>query len=322
MSPLGYVPLLLGLLTFLLGGRLGRRLPPAAIVRLGTALALTIAVMTGLVLGVAGVLSFRTLQAAGRRGNHLTRDLPSATSTVAGALAALVVFLLLASAARAFLRSAWSLLRTSADSRRLGPVHSGLIVVEDAVPTAFAVAGIPGHVVVTTAMLHALDAEERKVLLAHEAAHLRHHHHLYTQLAQLAAAANPLLRPLARVIAGNTERWADEVAAVEVGSRRLVARGLASAALARHAQAHVDVSRTAGRRVEPRQLGAALGAVDRDLADRIRLLLGPAPEKASLISAFVVAVAITCGVTGMTAALQGHQQIERLEFSSGLPTPH
>ena len=106
------------------------------------------------------------------------------------------------------------------------------------VPTAFAVAGAPGHVVVSTAMLNALDADERKVLLAHEAAHLRHHHHLYTQLAQLAAAANPLLRPLARVIAEGTERWADEVAAAEVGSRRLVARGLARAALARREHRH------------------------------------------------------------------------------------
>ncbi|HEX4431559.1 MAG TPA: M48 family metalloprotease [Frankiaceae bacterium] len=316
MSALGFVPLALGLLTFLIAGRLGRRLPPAAIVRLGTVLALTIAVMTGLVLCVAGVLSLRTLEAAGRRSGHLGRGLPTMTSTVAGGLAALVVFGLLASAARCFLRSARALLQASVDSRRLGPIHSGLIVVDDEMPTAFAVAGVPGHVVVSTAMLHALDAQERQVLLAHEAAHLRHHHHLYVQLAQLAAAANPLLRRLSRVIATNTERWADEVAAAEVGSRDLVVRGLARAALARHAHARAEASCARGWVTEPGNLSAALGATDGQLADRLRLLLAPEPQKASLVSAFVVAVAIACGVTGMTAALQGHQQIERLEFSS------
>ena len=313
MTPLSYVPLALGMLTFLAGGRLGRRLPPAAIVRLGTALALTIAVMTGLVLGVAALLSLRTLQAAGRHVHHLTRDLPSATSTIAGALAALVVFVLLASAARYFARSTRLLLRASAESRRLGPIHSGLIVVDDEMPTAFAVAGVPGHIVISTAMLHALDAEERRVLLAHEDAHLRYHHHLYVQLAQLAAAANPLLRPLARVIAANTERWADEAAALEVGSRDLVARGLARAALARHAHA----TAAGHTRSELSEMSAALGAIDVQLADRIRLLLAPAPRKASLTSAVVVAVAVACGVTGLTAAFQDHQQIERLEISAG-----
>ena len=312
MTPFGYVPLALGLLTFLLGGRLGHRLPPAAIVRLGTALALTIAVMTGLVLGVAAALGYRTLQAAAPRAHHLIPGLPASAATMTGAFAALVVFVLLASAVRYFLRSARSLLHASADSRRLGPIHAGLIVVDDDLPTAFAVAGVPGHVVISTAMLQALDAQERKVLLAHEAAHLRHHHHLFIQLAQLAAAANPLLRPLARVIAANTERWADEVAAVEVGSRVLVARGLARAALARHA--HAASARE--RLLQPAALSAALGAIDGPLADRVTLLLAPAPRRAGLVSGLVVAIALACGVAGVTAVFQGHQQIERLEFSA------
>lgn len=321
MTPFADVPLALGLLTFLLSGRLGRRLPPAAIVRLGTALALTIAVMTGLVLGVAALVSFRTLQAAGRRGHHLAPGLPVSTATISGAVAALVVFLLLASAVRCFLRSARSLLHASTESRRLGPIRAGLIVVDDELPTAFAVAGVPGHVVISTAMLQALDAQERKVLLAHEAAHLRHHHHLFIQLAQLAAAANPLLRPLARVIAANTERWADEVAAVEVCSRDLVARGLARAALARHAHA------AAAQQPRSPTFGpsAVLGATDGQLADRIRLLLAPAPRRASVVSGFVVALAIACGVAGMVAVFQDHQQIERLEVSAnptGGPLSH
>ena len=255
---------------------------------------------------MAGLLSFRTLQAAGRTG----RQLATSGSTATGALASAVVFVLLASAVRYFVRSARLLMRASIDSRRLGPIRAGLIVVDDTVPTAFAVAGAPGHVVVSTAMLSALDVDERKVLLAHEAAHLRHHHHLYTQLAQLAAAANPLLRPLARVVTCHTERWADEVAAAEVGSRSLVARGLARAALARHAHARACGS-------ELPQSAATLGAIDGQLAERIENLLAPAPQRARFVSAVVVAVALACGITGMTANFQAHQQIERLEVISG-----
>jgi beta-lactamase regulating signal transducer with metallopeptidase domain len=301
MSSIGYVPLALGLLTFLLGGRLARRLPPSAIVKLGTALALTIAVTTGIVLAVAALLSFRAFQAAERGGTAAVSALVPDVSTATGAAAALVVFVLLASAVRYFMVSARSLRRASSDSRRLGPVRAGLIVVDDAVPTAFAVAGAPGHVVVSTSMLQALDADERKVLLAHEAAHLRHHHHLYVQLARLAAAANPLLRPLARVIADSTERWADEVAAQEVGSRPLVARGLARAALARHDHA------------ESAAPLATLAAADVRLVERIDHLLAAPPRRGRLVSAVVISVVLACGITGIASVKQAHHQIERLE---------
>ncbi len=300
MSAFGYVPIVLGLLTFLIGGRLGRALPPVALVRLGAALALTIAAMTGVVLGVAAVLSMRMLQAAARGGRSPNGLVPGFSPAV-GVLAAGAVFVLLASAAHYFVRSARALIRASADSRRLGPIHAGLIVVDDAAPTAFAVAGAPGHVVVSTAMLSALDAGERRALLAHEAAHLRHHHHVYVQLAQLAAAANPLLRPLARAVGEGTERWADEAAADEVESRRLVARGLARAALARreHAQASVPA--------------ATLGAGDVQLVERIDRLLAPPPQRARLFSAAVLAMALLCGITGTVTVYQVHQQVERLE---------
>jgi beta-lactamase regulating signal transducer with metallopeptidase domain len=304
VSDFAYVPILLGLLTFLLAGRLGRRLPPAAVVRLGTALALTVATMTGLVLGVAAVLGLRVLQAAARGSGRSADGLVPGFSPAAGAIAAVVLFVLLASAARHFLRSARALLKASADTRRLGPAHAGLVVVDDVIPTAFAVAGAPGRVVVSTAMLHALDAEERKVLLAHESAHLHHHHHLYVQLAQLSAAANPLLRPLARTVAATTERWADEVAAAEVGSRGLVARGLARAALARraHAQSQSLVPST------------ALGAADGQLVERIDRLLEPPPRRARLVCSAVLSLALLCGVTGIASVVQAHRQVERLEL--------
>ena len=89
-----------------------------------------------------------------------------------------------------------------------------------------------GAIVVSTGMLTLLDAQERRALLAHEAAHLRHHHARYVAVAELAVAANPLLRPLARGVRLAVELWADQVAAQEVGDSRAVARALARASLA------------------------------------------------------------------------------------------
>ena len=48
-------------------------------------------------------------------------------------------------------------------------------------------------------------------------------HRLFTTLAHLAAAANPVLMPLARTVDYTVERWADEHAARVTGDRRLVA---------------------------------------------------------------------------------------------------
>lgn len=108
-----------------------------------------------------------------------------------------------------------------------------LVVVRS--PTAFANA-IPGGrqgglIVVSDSMLRALTPPERRVVLAHERAHLRHRHDRYRRLARLSARLNPLLLPSVAATDFLLERWADEDAAAAVGSRRLVARALARAAL-------------------------------------------------------------------------------------------
>ncbi len=59
------------------------------------------------------------------------------------------------------------------------------------------------------------------MLLAHERAHARNSHYLFTSAARLAAAANPLLRPVAAEVGYAIERWADERAAAETGDRAL-----------------------------------------------------------------------------------------------------
>ncbi len=105
-------------------------------------------------------------------------------------------------------------------------------MVRDLRPHAFAVAGRPGRIVVSAAMLRALTAPQRRAMLAHERAHLHLHHSALLTLAQLAAAANPLLLPVRGAVGYLCERNADEIAAAEVGDRFVVAEALAAAALA------------------------------------------------------------------------------------------
>jgi Zn-dependent protease with chaperone function len=107
----------------------------------------------------------------------------------------------------------------------------GLEVIASDEPVAFAVPGRPGGVVIGSALFGHLDADERTAVLAHENAHLRLHHHRYVHTVELCAAAFPFLLPLARQVRFATERWADETAAAEVGSRRTVARAIARVAL-------------------------------------------------------------------------------------------
>jgi Zn-dependent protease with chaperone function len=106
-----------------------------------------------------------------------------------------------------------------------------LVVLPSGPAQAAAVPGRPGRVVVAESLLAALSSGERRALLAHERAHLAHGHHWHRGAVALAAAANPLLRPLRGSIVYSTERWADEDAAAAVGDRRDVATALARVAL-------------------------------------------------------------------------------------------
>ena len=126
--------------------------------------------------------------------------------------------------------SAWRVRRRQRQLRaRAGDRE--LAIIGSETPTAFALPGRPGQIVVSTAMLRALDADERRALFAHERAHLRCHHHRYVRLTQLAAATFPVLDPLNARVMLATERWADEEAVRHVGSRDVVARAIARAAL-------------------------------------------------------------------------------------------
>ncbi|MET7690510.1 M56 family metallopeptidase [Streptomyces sp. NPDC005483] len=176
----------------------------------------------------------------------------------------------------AAVRQTRHLVRTRRECARL-PQETELAILDDDAPIAFALPGKPGRVVVSRGMLRCLGDRERAALLAHERAHLRGRHHLFQGLWRLAAALNPLLRPLA--VAGDfvLERWADEEAAARVGDRTVVAHAVGRAALA-----------SAGA---PRP--AALAATGGVVPQRVRALLAPPPRRRSLplvTGAFVLAV--------------------------------
>jgi beta-lactamase regulating signal transducer with metallopeptidase domain len=123
-------------------------------------------------------------------------------------------------------------------------------------------------------MLGALSAEERRVLLAHERAHLAHRHGRLCTVVTLADAVNPFLAPVRRTVVFLVERWADERAAAVVGDRACTARALARAAL------------TAGCQ-EPSH---GLGFTDRAVTRRIAALQTAPPPRLWGLAATVLAL--------------------------------
>ena len=134
-----------------------------------------------------------------------------------------------------------------------------LALLPDTLPYAYALPGAPGRIVVSTALWSCLNAEEGEALLAHEQVHLRARHHRYLLVAQLAARAHPLLRPLRPAVAFSAERWADEEAAVVVGNRRLMARAVGKAGLIARGAPSVTLAGLAAPGPVPRRVKALLG---------------------------------------------------------------
>jgi Peptidase family M48 len=106
-----------------------------------------------------------------------------------------------------------------------------LIFVDDDAPHAYSVGGRRPRIVVSRGLLRSLSTPERRAVLAHEAAHVRHRHDLHLSIVRLAVSLNPFLRPFAPAGELAVERWADEETAAAVGDRTLVARTLLRAAL-------------------------------------------------------------------------------------------
>ncbi len=153
-------------------------------------------------------------------------------------------------------------------------------------PLAYAQPGQRGGIVITTAIFDVLSPAERRAVLAHEQAHLRHRHDRYLALA--ATIDTHLTRPLTRCLRAALERWADEDAATSTGDRTTVATAIARAALA----ASPDPA-------------PALAATGGDVPTRVTALLHPP----AMAARFDIAAMVAAGVIIAVTATQLHHLI-------------
>lgn len=272
--------------------RAAAALPPAAAVPLLAVASLVTAAAAGFMLSVIA-FTFIAQDAELAAIGHWSVPVLRAADPVSpplGVTAAVVAGMLFTAAVATGARSIRDLIAADLACRRLGAGADGLVIVSDPEPEAYALPGISGRVVVSTAMLRALPPGERRAVLAHEASHLRHRHHLYTLAAGIAAAANPLLRPAAAAVRAGIERWADEDAARDLGDRRLVARAVARAA---RATAHPGASQ---HRVVMEMTGGIVSM-------RARALLAPPPRPRRWVAA--------CLLVLMTATAVSTAVVER-----------
>ncbi len=281
------------------GPVLGRRLPPAAATRLLTVGSMLVA---GCTVFIAGVLAFTwigQLPLLAALGRWSVTDLRSADPIPTEIAAGCTVLLVPA--------AGWWLLVAARRATRLIQLHrscrhlraaGALVVLDDARPDAFTTPQPAARIVVTTGLLHALTPLERRVVLAHESSHLLHRHAWWLLAADLAAAANPLLRPTATAIAASIERWADEDAATTVGDRRGAARALARTAL-------LTSNPAAAARLE-------LAATTGDVPARVRALIDPPPRRRPVRVA--VLAALIALLTAATAIVQ-HRGEQLFEYA-------
>jgi hypothetical protein len=323
-----YLPLVIPLLVAAVAGPIARRLPPRAATWLLTVSALALALASSAVLGLLALSALIRLPVIDALG-HLSRsavasgDAVSVPAAVAGGA---LLTLAAAAAGQAARRRASAIARAHRHASRL-PGAGEIVVTEDAAADAYTVPGWPCRIVITQGMLRALSAGERDVLIAHERTHARNSHYLFTSVARLAAAANPLLRPVAAEVGYAIERWADERAAAQTGDRALTARAIAHAALATSAAPpDRDAALTAlgliteegegrreGRHRKTRSRARRAGPVPRRVA---ALLAPPAGLSLPLLAAAVLLVAVS-GASALEAARELHQLIELAQGQPG-----
>ncbi|MGW7103849.1 M56 family metallopeptidase [Streptomyces sp. NPDC054883] len=296
-----YLPLLFPLLAAPAARPLGERLSPRLATWMLSAGALVLAAASTAVLAMlttTGLLRFPLLArlAHGHWSAQAAQQHDPASLSVA-----LLAGVLLAAAGSMAARTAWrrarALMHAATEAACL-PGHDQLVVVDDPAADAYALPGRPGRIVISTGMLTALNPAEHEVLLAHERAHLAHHHYLFVASAHLAAAANPLLRPVAATVAYTVERWADESAATHTGDRRRVAHTVGKAALA--------AKRTTSRAWIP---AGALGILGRlapagpgPVPRRVAALLAPPPHSHTLTVLVLAGLLLASGLCAAEAA--------------------
>jgi Zn-dependent protease with chaperone function len=278
----------------LAGPHLARRLPPRHATWLISVGAVVSALSTAAVLCLLGAVLIGQLPDLAGIGHWSTQTLRRHSPAEPGFGALALVGALASATAVAFAGARQArAMRASFRACRGLEGHHGLVVLDGPERGAVAVPGRPGRIVVGRSLLRLLSAGERRVLLAHERAHLDAGHHWHRSAVALATAANPLLRPLRGAIAFATERWADERAAAELGDRRGAARALARVALL-----------SGG--ASPGEPGLAMGG--QAVTARVSALLAEPPRSQPALSVAMIALLLV----GIAAALMVENEIEQL----------
>lgn len=307
-----YLPLVIPLLVAVSARTLADRLPPAAATWLLTASALALALASSAVLGLLALSALIRLPVVDAVG-HLSRSAIAHGDAVSVPVA-ITAGALLVAAATAAGKAGWRRVRAIMRAHRHAsglPGAGEVVVTEDVDADAYTVPGWPCRIVITQGMLRALSAGEQGVLLAHERTHARNSHYLFTALARLAAAANPLLRPVAAEVGYAIERWADERAAAEAGDRTLAARAIAHAALASAAATPERAAAVTALGLTAQESGKP-GPVPR----RVAALLAPPPGLSLLLLAAAIVLVAVSGASAVEAARNLHQLIELAQGQS------
>jgi Zn-dependent protease with chaperone function len=197
--------------------------------------------------------------------------------------------------------------------RAAGLPAESIVVVPGSAIEAYALPGRPGRIVVSGRLLDRLDNGRRAALIAHEQAHLAGRHHLFASVARLAAAANPMLLPVARSVEYTVERWADEHAAAVTGDRRLVAETIGQVALLA----------TPGRRTAPVIAMGVVGQLTQRVSvawagpvpRRVAALLASPPRRRTVLVAASAAVVLLAGISALEAARDLHTLLELAQGS-------
>jgi Zn-dependent protease with chaperone function len=309
MNALVYLPLLVPVLAAAAARPLAARLEPRLATWLLTATTVALAAFSTAALALMAASALARVPVLAALGDYsqpvLRRGDPvPALAGMAAALLLTVAAVTVAVVIRARARALAESYRRAASMAQGGRV----VVVPGRSIEAYALPGSPGRIVVSGRLLDVLDDRGRAALLAHEHAHLTGRHHLFTTVARLAAAANPLLLPVARAVEYTVERWADERAATVTGDRRLVASTIGQVALLatpRPTRLRAAALGITGTRVHPISLAWA-GPVPR----RVAALLAPPPRRQLALLAIVAILILTAGASAAEAARDLHALLE------------
>jgi Zn-dependent protease with chaperone function len=340
MNALVYLPLLIPVLAAAAARPLAARLEPRLATWLLTAATVALAAFSTAALALLAASALTRVPFLAALGNYSQPVLRSGdpVPAVAGSAAALLLTAAAIAVAVVIRARARALAESYRRAARMAP-DGRVVVVPGHAIEAYALPGSPGRIVVSGRLLDALDDRGRAALLAHEHAHLAGQHHLFTTVAHLAAAANPLLIPVARAVDYTVERWADERAAAITGDRRLVASTIGQVALLatapasprpappravlgitgprgtagarRTASARGTAGPRAGARIRPISLAWA-GPVPR----RVAALLAPPPRRQLTLLAIVAILILIAGASAVEAARDLHAL---LEFAQAAP---